>query len=80
MKNKSGGVDNISVAIIKKKIHSIATPLQHIFNLSIDKGIFGLMLSKLLRLCLFLKPGTKKIHQITVLFRLYLILQKFLKR
>lgn len=41
MKNKAGGVDNISVAILKRIIHTIAKPLQFIFNLSIlQKGIW----------------------------------------
>ena len=40
MKNKAGGVDNINTKILKTLVNYIITPLEHIFNLSIDKSIW----------------------------------------
>ena len=38
--SKSSGLDNVSNFLLKKIITSIITPLHHLINLSLDKGIF----------------------------------------
>ena len=40
MKNKEGGVDNINTKILKTLVNYIIIPLEHIFNLSIEKSIW----------------------------------------
>ena len=41
MKNKAGGVDNINTKILKTLVDYIIIPLEHIFNLSIEKSIWS---------------------------------------
>lgn len=38
--NKSSGIDEINVNVVKKCFGHLATPLGHIFNLSLSQGIF----------------------------------------
>ena len=38
-KTKAGGVDNINTKILKTLVNYIIIPLEHIFNLSIEKSI-----------------------------------------
>ena len=40
--NKSPGVDVISPIILKETIEQISTPLVHVFNMSLQKGIVPL--------------------------------------
>ena len=40
MKNKAGGVDNINTKILKTLGNYIIIPLEHIFNLSIEKSFW----------------------------------------
>ena len=52
--NKSPGYDGISSNIVKNCFHSISSPLKHIFNLSIQKGMF---------------PDSLKIAKVTPIFK-----------
>ena len=40
--NKSPGVDGISPKILKETVEQISTPLEHVFNISLQKGIVPL--------------------------------------
>ena len=40
IKNQAGGVDNINTKILKTLVNYIIIPLEHIFNLSIEKSIW----------------------------------------
>ena len=40
--NKSPGVDGISPKILKETVEQIGTPLAHVFNMSLQKGIVPL--------------------------------------
>ena len=40
--NKSPGVDGISPKILKETVDQISTPLAHVFNMSLQKGIVPL--------------------------------------
>ena len=40
--NKSPGVDGISPKILKEAIEQICTPLEHVFNMSLQEGIVPL--------------------------------------
>ena len=40
--NKSPGVDGMSPKILKETVEQISTPLAHVFNISLQKGIVPL--------------------------------------
>jgi hypothetical protein len=40
LKDKAGGLDEISSKVLKIIAHCISKPLEHIFNISITKGIW----------------------------------------
>ena len=42
--NKAPGVDGISPKILKETVEQNSTPLAHVFNMSLQKGIVGLPL------------------------------------
>ena len=47
---KSRGYDNVNMIIVKQMLSSIVMPLTHIFNLSLEKGVFpnGMKLAKVI--------------------------------
>ena len=69
-KKTSEGRDGLDMCLVKKIIPYVVTPLKHIFNTSLQKGIFPDSMKKARVIPLF-KSGMLKIFQIIGLYLYY---------
>ena len=74
---KSTGHDELSVSLLKQIVHFIASPLSHIFNLSLSQGIFPDLLKLAKVIPVYIKKMTHRKLLIIDQFLYYLAFLKF---